>query len=128
MAGLLDFQGSGGGLLDFLRQNAMNQQFGGGLPSDQAQYAPMQAPMRAMAQMGQPSPLDNAQWPQGPVGAPSQANAQMPQQAAPQAQPQQGGFLQSLNENFQNMGNRGSLIGALTGQQPNKQKAQFLVS
>jgi hypothetical protein len=77
MAGLLDslFQGgAGNGLLDFLRQNAMSQQFGSGLQSDQAQYAPMQAsPMQARAQMqqAQPSPLDNAQWPFGPVGAPS---------------------------------------------------------
>lgn len=35
-----------------------------------------------------PSPFDNAQWPFGPVGAPSQANAQaQPQQAAPQGVP-----------------------------------------
>jgi hypothetical protein len=119
VAGLLDtlFQPQGGGLLDFLRQNAMNQQFGGGLPSDQAQYAPMQVPMQAMAQMplAQPAaPPPNAQ--------PAQAQPQ------PQAQPQQGGFLQSLNENFQNMGNGGSLIGALTGQSPSNQTAQFLAS
>jgi hypothetical protein len=138
VAGLLDFIGSqGGGLLDFLRQNAMNQQFGSGLPSDQAQYAPM--PMQAMAQMprqAQPSPLDTAQWPSGPVGAPSQGSAALPPNAQPTqgqlpqqpAQPQQGGFLQSLNENFQNMGNGGSLIGALTGQSPSNQTAQFLVS
>jgi hypothetical protein len=134
VAGLLDglFSGGGNGLLDFLRANAMNQQMAGGLQSDQAQYG---APAMAQMPLGQPSPLDNAQWPQGPIGAPSQANAQMPQQAAPQSQtmlPQQGqgfgGFLQGLNENFQNMGNGGSLIGALTGQQPNNQTAQFLVS
>lgn len=46
MAGLLDALfaqsgGSGGGLLDFLRNNALNQQFSSGLPSDQAQYGPM---------------------------------------------------------------------------------------
>lgn len=82
--GLLDglLGNSGGGLLDFLRQNAMNQQFAGGLQSDQAQYAPMQAPM---ARMAQPSPLDTAQWPSGPVGAPSQ-EAALP----PNAQPTQG--------------------------------------
>ena len=45
--GLLGTQG--GGLLDFLRNNAMNQQFNGGLASDQAQYG--QPPMQAMAQM-----------------------------------------------------------------------------
>ncbi len=78
--GLLDglLGNSGGGLLDFLRQNAMNQQFAGGLQSDQAQYAPMQA----MARMAQPSPLDTAQWPSGPVGAPSQ-EAALPQNAQP---------------------------------------------
>jgi hypothetical protein len=116
--GLLDSlfnQSSGGGLLDFLRQNAMNQQMVGGLQSDQAQYG--QAPMQAMAQMPQAAPVPNAQPPQ-------------PQQ--PQQPPQQsqgfGGFLQGLNENFQNMGNGGSIIGALTGQQPNNQTAQYLVS
>lgn len=107
----LNFGGGGGGLLDFLRSNALNQQFGSGLQSDQAQYG--QPPMNAMAQMqpqifganqpspldnaswpagpvgapqqnAQPSPLDTAQWPHGPVGAPSQANAQMiPQQPPP---------------------------------------------
>jgi len=119
--GLLDslFPQQGGGLLDFLRQNAMNQQFGGGLPSDQAQYGqPMQAPpMQAMAQMPQAQP------------APQQAPAPIAQPAQPAPQSQGfGGFLQGLNENFQNMGNGGSLIGALTGQQPNNQTAQFLVS
>lgn len=121
--GLLDgLYGGGGGLLDFLRQNAMNQQFGSGLASDQAQYSPM-------PQMGQSSPLDTAQWPQGPVGAPSQANAQM-QPAAPVQAPQAApsNFLSSLNANFQSMGEGGSLIGALTGQAPNNQTAQFLVS
>lgn len=82
--GLLDglLGNSGGGLLDFLRQNAMNQQFAGGLQSDQAQYAPMQASMPAMARMAQPSPLDTAQWPAGPMGAPSQ-EAALPQNAQP---------------------------------------------
>jgi hypothetical protein len=128
--GLLDslFAGpsQGGGLLDFLRNNAMNQQFSSGLPSDQAQYgSPMgamaQAPMPTMPQQNaQPSPLDNAQWPYGPNGAPSQANAQMqpgvPQQPpaiqAPQSQP---GFLDRLNTGFQSIGNGGSILGALTG-------------
>jgi hypothetical protein len=112
--------GQGGGLLDFLRNNAMNQQMAGGLPSDQAQYgAP---PMQAMAQAPIPQP-------QGPAALPPNAQptqGQMPQQ--PQQQQGFGGFLQGLNENFQNMGNGGSLIGALTGQQPNNQTAQFLVS
>jgi hypothetical protein len=111
--GLLDalFQtgGQSGGLLDFLRNYAMYQQMQSGLASDQAQYAPMQAPMQAMAQM----PL--APQPAAPTAPPMQS-------------PQGGGFLQSLNENFQNMGNGGSIIGALTGQAPNNQTAQFLVS
>lgn len=73
--GLLGTQG--GGLLDFLRNNAMNQQFGGGLVSDQAQYGPMQA----MAQM----PAQSAPQSVAPQPAP-----QMPQdasQAAPQGLP-----------------------------------------
>lgn len=115
MAGLLDFIGSqGGGLLDFLRQNAVNQQFSSGLPSDQAQYgSPIQPQMQAMAQM--------------PQATPQQAPAPVAPQPTPQS-PGVGGFLQGLNENFQTMGNGGSLIGALTGQQPNNQTAQFLVS
>jgi hypothetical protein len=62
----------------------------------------------------------------------------VPQQAMtpPNAQPTQGqipqqgfgGFLNSFNENLQTLGNGGSLIGALTGQQPNNQTAQFLVA
>lgn len=112
--GLLDSLGygggsGGGGLLDFLLQQP--PQAFSGLPSDQAQYG--QQPMNAMAQApqsifganqpspldnaswpagpvgapqqnAQPSPLDTAQWPHGPIGAPSQANAQMiPQQPPP---------------------------------------------
>jgi hypothetical protein len=119
--GLLDslfnqstYGGQGGGLLDFLRNNAMNQQFNSGLPSDQAQYGQPAMPMQAMAQMPQPAP----QQPPAPIAQPAQP-----------AQSQGfGGFLQGLNENFQNMGNGGSLIGALTGQRPNNQTAQFLVS
>jgi hypothetical protein len=157
--GLLDslFAGpsQGGGLLDFLRNNAMNQQFSSGLPSDQAQYgSPMgamaQAPMPAMPQQNaQPSPLDNAQWPYGPNGAPSQANAQMPSpsiQAAPaasapsgvlaQGQPPQqpqalppklgsqaGGFFDGLNAGLQSIGNGGSIIGAFTGNRTDPQSA-----
>jgi hypothetical protein len=71
--GLLDglFSGqSGGGLLDFLRNNAMNQQFGSGLQSDQAQYG-------AMAQLLPSSPMPSAQpqaaLPQQPQVTPMQA-------------------------------------------------------
>lgn len=95
MAGLLDLLssgGSGGGLLDFLRSNALNQQFSSGLSSDQAQYGQIAPQITISQQNAQPSPLDTAQWPSGPNGAPSQANAQMvPQQPPPiiQARPQQ---------------------------------------
>lgn len=96
MAGLLDFlmpDQAGSGLLDFLRHNAMAQQFPSGLPSDQAQYGqPQQAPTAAGAPP-QPSgwggawPQDNMAWPQGPIGAPSGINAQA-RMPAPQAPPQ----------------------------------------
>ena len=124
--GLLDqlFSGnSGGGLLDFLNNNALNQPMQGGLPSDQAQYG---QPMNAMAQApapifqsNQPSPLDNAQWPAGPNGAPSQANAQMPQQ---QMQPQQAAMPQQssgpglgdrLGASLQSFANSGGPLPAL---------------
>lgn len=117
---------SGGGLLDFLRSNALNQQMGSGQQSDQAQYSPMSA----MAQMqpvfqptmpqqnAQPSPLDNAQWPAGPVGAPSQANAQMPPPQPPPvigAQPQAPqlsgpGFGDRLLATMQSVGHPGGLL------------------
>lgn len=41
-------------------------------------YGPIGAPSQAMAQADGPSPLDNAQWPHGPRGAPSQAMAAAP--------------------------------------------------
>lgn len=130
---------TGGGLLDFLRNNAMNQQAPAGLPSDQAQYG---QPMNAMAQMqpqmspqmprampqqnAQPSPLDNAQWPAGPVGAPMQANAQMPPQQPQPPQPQQPqdsglGIGDRLGAGFRGMmanapaGPLGMLFGAGAG-------------
>ena len=61
--GLLDslydqntYGGQGGGLLDFLRNSQMQQQ----------NYQPSPG-----FSDNQPSPLDNAQWPAGPQGAPS---------------------------------------------------------
>lgn len=94
--GLLDALFSGGadnGLLGFLQNSGASQQPMQGLSSDQAQYGGL--PMNAMAQMppaqmppapifaqGQPNPMDSAQWPYGPNGAPSQANAQMAPVAA----------------------------------------------
>jgi hypothetical protein len=132
--GLLDsvfnqstYGGQGGGLLDFLRQSQMQQeqyQPSAGFPG---QASPIGIGGYQMPRVG-----DQAQFtppPQDPAALPQ--NAQPAQGQLPQQQPQQqgfGGFLQSLNENFQNMGNGGSLIGALTGQRPNNQTAQFLVS
>lgn len=127
MAGLLDALVGGdgsGGLLNFLRQNAMNQQFPGLQSSDTAQYAPQPQmnPLPAMQPSAQPSPLDNAQWPYGPNGAPSQAYAQAPQQpvqtaqqtlAAPAiAQPSLGDHLLAGLQSFANT-NTGGLIGKI---------------
>lgn len=58
------------------------------LPTPMDAEAPPQAP-GALSQAvapNAPSPLDNAQWPAGPVGAPSQAQAHLPP-AAPQGVP-----------------------------------------
>lgn len=150
------------GLWDFLRENALKQQFSAGLASDQAQYgnplmmalaqmpsginqpSPLdtvqwpQGPVGAPSGINQPSPLDTARWPQGPIGAPSQGDAALPANAqptqgtlpaaAPAEQPSFFSFLNRVNDNFQNMGNGGSLIGAITGNSPNNQTAQYLVS
>lgn len=91
MAGILDLlSGQGGGsLLDFLRANAMNQNAPGLAPTDTANYgspAPMSFAPPPQAQVmpaNQPNAIDSAPWPQGPVGAPMNANAAMPQRAAP---------------------------------------------
>lgn len=102
MAGFLDFIGSqgGGGLFDFLRNNAFNQQFNSGRPEDQAQYgaAPQyNPPMQAMAQMQ-------------PQSAPQQYQPQ-PQayQASQDTSPGFGtGFLNNLQA-----GPIGALIGGI---------------
>jgi hypothetical protein len=131
VAGLLDslfnqgaYGGQGQGLLDMLRQSQMQQeqyQPSAGFPG---QASPMAVGGYQMPRIG-----DQAQFTPPPVDpAALPPNAQPTQGQLPQAQPQQSGFLQSLNENFQNMGNGGSLIGALTGQSPSNQTAQFLVS
>jgi hypothetical protein len=115
--GLLDglFPGGagGGGLLDFLRNNAMNQQFGSGLQSDQAQYG---TPLGAMAQM----PMSAPQAPPQPQ-IPSQP--QMAQPALPQQQPQNAGmgFGDRLGSGLRGFlanapaGPLGSLIGGAAG-------------
>lgn len=51
-------------------------------------FQPQPQPQSAATAMSpqpvdQSSPLDNAQWPYGPVGAPSEANAQLPANATP---------------------------------------------
>jgi hypothetical protein len=129
VAGLLDYlyspstYGGEGGLLSRLMPSTAMIPQSQGLP--QAEQPPQAAPMQ----------VGNYQMPR--IGSPDQF---VPQQAMtpPNAQPTQGqmpqqpqgfsGFLNAFNENLQNMGNGGSLIGALTGQQPNNQTAQYLVS
>lgn len=125
-------------LFDLLRRSAMAQQATlGGASSDpsQAQYAPQQAPQPAaqaapqVAQANQPSPLDTAQWPSGPIGAPSQAMAQMPApqaSATPQSvQPSSPGIGDRLSAGAQSFAGSGGKIipsllngfsGLLTGQ------------
>lgn len=117
-----------GGLLELLQKIGIAPGGMDGLPSDRAQYGqPQQQPM-AYAN-NQPSPLDTAQWPAGPQGAPSEAMARMPepsppvvaQQPQPSPQATQGppelGFFDRLNRGLQSVGNGGSVIGAFTGNQ-----------
>ena len=112
MAGLLDFLGapSGGGLLDFLRQNALNQPAPGLMQSDQAQYGPSTGLM---------SPPQFS-----PASAPLQANAQMsatpsapqassPAQAMPFISSNPGGLAAGVSGFFNNLHN--GPIGALIG-------------
>lgn len=145
--GLFDGYGlaesGGGSLIDRLMaqlgaQGQSQQNSFSGLPSDQAQY---QQPANAMAQMpaqlqpAQVSPLDNAQWPAGPMGAPLQANAQQqsnpnypystPQQGAPQPPqalpaffgeppaPQGPGFGDRMLATMQSVGHSGGLLQSL---------------
>jgi hypothetical protein len=149
MAGLLDSLSDpngadpAAGLLSFLaslQKNAPPSQTGP-MPSDVAQYsqpamasAPVFAgsPVAAPAQNAQASPLDTAQYPFGPVGAPSQANAQMtgpvpavsapPVASQPAAQPSAAGpgIGSNLMTGYENLRHGGGLIGsvvaALTGQ------------
>lgn len=139
MPGILDLlQGQGGGsLLDFLRQNAMNQNAPGLQQSDTANYGapgPMSFAPPPQAQVmpaNQPNSIDSAAWPQGPVGAPMNANASMPRAAAapmsmagpqpaaapapaPQAAPEgDGRFMLGLKGFLGNLS--GGPIGALAG-------------
>ena len=89
MAGILDLlSGQGGGLLDFLRANgaAAINNTPGELPTDAANYgapAPMSFAPASVVPANQPNAIDSAAWPQGPVGAPLNANAAMPKAAPP---------------------------------------------
>lgn len=109
--GLLDslLSGGSGGLLDFLRNNALNQQFSSGLPSDQAQYGA--APSNAYAQM-QPNPA--MMQPVAPQQPPPVISAQ-PQVQAPQ--PQGPSFGDNLMAGFQGFAapSAGGLFGHLAG-------------
>ncbi|MEH2501248.1 hypothetical protein V1290_000059 [Bradyrhizobium sp. AZCC 1578] len=118
--GLLDslFAGGtgGGGLLDFLRNNAMNQQFSGGLQSDQAQYG---VPMQALSQVPA-TPAQNV--PQPPMAQPVQAAPNAgPTPAAPPpmpASPTQQGLPPAFGGGGSLLGRIGSpdgLIAKLTG-------------
>jgi hypothetical protein len=114
-------QGQGGGLLDILR---MFQQ-GGGVDPERIGASggnmPMPQPMGLPSSpMGQPSPLDTAQWPHGPMGAPQQQPAQ---NAMAQAQmPQQQMF--GGDSYTDRIGAGGSLIGSLFGAPPQIQAAR----
>jgi hypothetical protein len=92
-------------------------------PEQPPQAAPMQVGNYQMPRIGNPDQFVPQQAMTPPNAQPTQG--QMPPQSAPQGF---GGFLNSFNENLQALGNGGSLIGALTGQQPNNQTAQFLVA
>lgn len=90
----------GGGLLAFLQSLGRSSQQPpaqmGPLPSDQAQYgsgtgvqAPVFAQSPAVTAQANPQPgsMDSARWPAGPIGAPSQANAQFVPPPVPQQPP-----------------------------------------
>jgi hypothetical protein len=81
--GLLDILSpdSPDGLLALLQRGLLPAQQPQGAPSAPLSLAPPQPPQIVAA--NQPSPLDMAQWPAGPVGAPTNANAQAPAQSAP---------------------------------------------
>lgn len=115
----------GGGLLDYLKRNAAASIANnpGAMASDSAQYGAQAMP--GVVPANQPNAIDSAQWPQGPVGAPMNANASMVQQPAPvpqqppaviQAQPTApavGGGEPGFMTGYQNFHNGGGLIGSI---------------
>lgn len=124
-----DSQGSGGGLLDLIRNSAINQQImPTGQASDQAQYG---QPMNAMARMPQSFMQPPMQQPPQ-NGTPPQSAPMQPQYAPPQFSqpPAPSGFSGALNGFLGNLpaGPIGALIGAAGGaaglQDPNVQIAQ----
>jgi hypothetical protein len=129
VAGLLDYlyspstYGGEGGLLSRLMPSTamIPQSQGFPQPEQPPQAAPMQVGNYQMPRIGNPDQFM-------PQQAMTPPNAQPTQGQMPQPQQGFGGFLNSFNENLQALGNGGSLIGALTGQQPNNQTAQFLVA
>lgn len=123
-----------GGLLGFLKRNAELQPMTSGLPSDQADYGSpaLPAPSPIAAQnFNAPNPLDNAAWPNGPVGAPIDARAQMPTQASVPARPPPviiappitsapatpvADFFNRGADALASLSRGGSLLGAVRGQ------------
>lgn len=131
MAGLLDYlyspstYGGEGGLLSRLMPSTAMLPQSQGFPQAE-QPNPIAVGNYQMPRVGNPDQFVPQQAMTPPNAMPAQG--QMPQQQQPQQPQGFGGFLNAFNENLQTIGNGGSLIGALTGQRPNNQTAQFLVS
>lgn len=126
MAGLLDYlyspstySGDGGLLSRLMPSTAMIPQSQGFPQAEQPN--PIAVGGYQMPRLGNPDQFV-------PQQAMTPPNAMPTQGQAPQQPQGFGGFLNAFNENLQTLGNGGSLIGALTGQQPNNQTAQFLVA
>lgn len=94
------------------------------LPSMQAQLQPGAFPEQSV-QANAPSPLDTAQWPAGPVGAPMEANAAMPPKtmaptpplslappAMPAAPPEQPGIGDRISNGISNNSNMLIALGS----------------
>lgn len=142
--GLLDAllsNDTGGGLLDFLRPKQPTPDYGQAANIPVGNYmmpqfgSPSQNQSIATPQVNpQPGAMDGAQWPYGPMGAPSQAQAQAPPPqpaigGAP-AQPSPGpGLGDRLMASFQGFAHGGALLPALangisglaTGQRTDKE-------
>lgn len=135
--GLLDAivpYSDGGGLLDFLKRNASAAiaNTPGEMPSDQAQYSdpsqqpyapgqiqasPLAPPQQPQLGWNSPWPQDNMRWPQGPIGAPSQAPAAqgspVPQQPAMQPPAPQSGGQPGFTTALQNFHGGGGLLSSI---------------